>query len=284
MHKYVPLLCSTPVVESLKAKRKTKTRRTKGLDLVNGDTEFEFSRFHNGVAKFTEKYNAINEQYIKCPYGNVGDVLWVRENFCRIDYGAFLYAADFDKLQKGWKPSIHMPKAACRFFLKIKSITVERLNVISIEDAIAEGVEPLKAPYKNQFNCYFCDSIGHKRMEHICVDGGYSNPIASFMSLWESINGEDSWNTNPWVWVIEFEQIEKPAYFLNPTAIVKNRIEFTHEWVTSFGWISTIFKVEDFKEVHQLFKKDNNNVLFIAQNKNKARHILKGKYVKKHKK
>jgi hypothetical protein len=129
----------------------------------------------------------------RCPFGAVGDQLWVRETFAG-DYGCgFIYAADHPNsdIRKGdlddgeqtlrrWTPSIHMPRDASRITLEIVGVRVERLNDISEADAMAEGVT--KGP----------------------LDPWQST---AFMRLWESINGPESWAANPWVWVLEFKKV-----------------------------------------------------------------------------
>ncbi|MGO2145204.1 MAG: hypothetical protein ACTH4K_16840 [Serratia bockelmannii] len=149
----------------------------------------------------------------RCPFGAVGDRLWVREayqgplfnfdqmetyledtskferpEFCeyRADGGRTpeYYDAD-DNLRHGWKPSIHMPRWASRITLEITGVRVERLNDISEENAKAEGVKAGVCP-------------GHEHMMH----------QVAFSELWQSIYGEESWCANPWVWVIEFRRVE----------------------------------------------------------------------------
>ncbi|MGP2833554.1 morphogenetic protein [Serratia nevei] len=148
-----------------------------------------------------------------CPFGQVGDLLWVREayqgplfnfdqmetyledtskferpEFCeyRADGGRTpeYYDAD-DNLRHGWKPSIHMPRWASRITLEITAVRVERLNDISEEDAKAEGVKAGVSP-------------GHEHMMH----------QVAFSELWQSIYGAENWSANPWVWVIEFKHVE----------------------------------------------------------------------------
>ncbi len=114
-----------------------------------------------------------------CPYGTAGDTLWVRECFQKID-GEFIYRSTIpgganNQMGIRWKPSILMPREACRLELKIKAICTEALQDISEVDAIAEGCKSRDA----------------------------------FKWLWHSINGVDSWKLNPRVWVIEFEKLEK---------------------------------------------------------------------------
>ena len=158
---------------------------------------------------------------IELQFGKLGDVLWVRETWAvagaRIRYKA---DADWTDEEKDlgetaqWKPSIHMPKAACRIFLQVKSVRVERLQDISEKDSKAEGiseVDPDPVIYNNYvFNVKNAMWPGYGS---ITKTYGFTNPRDSFRSLWESINGHESWVINPWVWVVEFERIEKPENF-----------------------------------------------------------------------
>jgi hypothetical protein len=124
---------------------------------------------------------------LKCPYGQPGDRLWVRETFMAAK-GAndvkYYYRATLDTnaADLPWKPSIHMPRVACRILLEITDVRVERLNGISVKDATLEG-------YPQDW-------------------GDDPGAIPWFIHLWQSINGPDSWNANPWVWVIEFKRID----------------------------------------------------------------------------
>jgi hypothetical protein len=203
-----PILFSTEMVQAILAGSKTQTRRTKGLD-VNPN---KFDLLESTFPQFQFKAKrGTTEILVKCPYGKVGDVLWVRETTFDGSFDPhpphYTYKADFSaefKLPEGdkWKPSIFMPKAAARIFLKITNIRVERLNDISKDDAEKEGVEQtIDLPFSKSWKNYM--------IEHSYWD----NPIGSFMTLWQSINGEESWNENPYVWVIEFERIEKPLNF-----------------------------------------------------------------------
>lgn len=135
-----------------------------------------------------------------CPYGKIGDKIYVRETWCICDNRGMLgpcYRASFDKTtpkacdgMRKWKPSIHMPKLAARIWLEIKDIRVERVKDISDEDALAEG----------------CKEWHSKKawVEKLNHPGNYRN---SYHALWDSIYG--NWDKNPWVWVIEFEIIKK---------------------------------------------------------------------------
>ncbi|HGE8301211.1 TPA: hypothetical protein ACGD5C_001527 [Serratia marcescens] len=138
---------------------------------------------------------------LHCPFGQVGDRLWVRETFAAFDadwkhpgkphdlkdgpWPNVVYPASVAKIPDGTcRPSIHMPRWASRITLEITAVRVERLNDISEEDAKAEGVKAGVSP-------------GHEHMMH----------QVAFRELWQSIYGEESWAVNPWVWVIEFKQV-----------------------------------------------------------------------------
>ena len=159
----------------------------------------------------------------QCPYGQPGDILWVRETWASLGSGAdieygFKAGASGDTLDAmkfyslKWKPSIHMPKAACRLFLRIKDVRVERLQDITRDDCKKEGIAYLETVQEmwSQVGGSWYD---YERKTFASLPSGKISPSMSFMSLWRSINGAESWNANPWVWVIEFERVEKPTNF-----------------------------------------------------------------------
>ncbi|MDT9784586.1 hypothetical protein RUW59_03910 [Klebsiella pneumoniae] len=162
-----------------------------------------------------------------CPFGAVGDRIWVRETFQGplFDYDLMdsyckdatpfekpefcVYKADGvpapefydadDELHCCWRPSIHMPRWASRILLEITDVRVERLNAISEEDATAEGVPPagsLLPDYPGTF---------------LTPKGDFATAKVAFQRLWESIYGEESWKANGWVWVISFKCVEGGA-------------------------------------------------------------------------
>lgn len=220
-----PILFSTEMVQAILEGRKTQTRRTKGLNYINKNPDFyRYNRTCNRFDEFTKDYhifldNEINTgaYFVKCPY-SIGDILWVRETFAGIEQNdgklRYHYKADanwaLDKaLEIFWKPSIHMPKEAARIFLKVINIRVERLFEISAKDAIAEGVECKIVEKIKEYRAYLV-----KDSEHVFGKNSYPDtPECSFLELWEKINGNKSVNSNPWVWVIEFERVEKPENF-----------------------------------------------------------------------
>lgn len=211
-----PILFSTPMVIALLTDQKDITRRMQGLEAINGITrEVKHSGYYVNkkgqlVAQFKD-----GDQIIECPcpYGVEGDNLWVRETLYQngelgIEYFAnketideMIIPNDYGPYGGDYSfraiPNIHMPRWACRLILGIKSLRVERLHDITEEDAIREGVEKV-ADY---------GSTGYKL--YTDPEKAYSDIDAlwSFRSLWESINGKESWDANPWVWRIEFKKL-----------------------------------------------------------------------------
>lgn len=255
MKKERPILFNTDMVRALLKGRKNQTRRTKGLEKINEKPGEWFTPVYNEKTQtwdFTSDTQIPERIKVICPYGLVGDVLWVRESWkvgawredgrIAIDYKAYpnltntpwiyfkesvfqrLVKQSFQDLIKSntkvtsgnffwnpgespcrFRPSIHMPKEACRIKLEIVSMGVERLWSISQLDAFDEGVlihgSTTKGENFSVTNIFYVDymDLGGK---------AYANPINSFLSLWESINGEKSMNSNPWVWRIEFKIIK----------------------------------------------------------------------------
>ena len=204
-----PILFSGEMVRAILDGRKTQTRRIvkcKDLDFQGGGEEWNDPRFwgfetENGywfMLKADPK--APDEFQIPCPYGNPGERLWVRETFAYTDQSlnvepGYVYRAtdpDWSTLDGfKWKPSIFMPREASRITLEITDVRVERLQEISREDAIAEGA------FLNERDWW---ELGNGLR-------GMSSPQAAFLSLWELINGPESWDANPFVWKISFRRI-----------------------------------------------------------------------------
>lgn len=211
------------MVQAILAERKTQTRRK-----INGVDDFYYqSLVNHAYGTHTFAHNKSHEQThpvvkeIECPYGKKGDVLWVRETLEQSVMNGALYRAggkvgdtkdnplakneliDWDDFSTTRRviPAIHMPKRAARIWLKIKAIKIERLQDISDDAAIQEGIEEIHpAPFVIRYKNYL-----DTKNQTI-----FKDPKMSFRTLWESINGFDDWHVNPWVWVIEFERIEKP--------------------------------------------------------------------------
>ncbi|MEC5652232.1 hypothetical protein P9891_013375 [Enterobacter bugandensis] len=185
--------------------RKTQTRRP----LKWKQTRFtEIGEREDGSKwPWSEDAEHVCDFWHPCPFGAVGDRIWVRETWAEAGAGApdlKLYRANYPEhvpthyenvppaSDIRWTPSIHMPRWASRITLEITGVRVERLNSISQEDAQAEGME-----------------LTGWRPTYSDPDSGGEvwTPYDNFAQLWESIYGEGSWHANPWVWVIEFKVV-----------------------------------------------------------------------------
>ncbi|WP_244144821.1 hypothetical protein [Paraburkholderia tuberum] len=218
---------------------KTQTRRVVKNQPAADVAPIRLSRYHPTVidrrgeeqpgAEIFGAYSDDGEWGSKCPYGEPGDRLWVRESFrftsdfdadsparvgerCldagyKTAWAPIQFDADGAQRDWGWvgtppgrevtagriRASMHMPRWASRITLEVTGVRVERLQDIRETDAIAEGIG--KTPSG------FWKTYGRSG-----VDGTYS-PRSSFHCLWDSINGPESWDANPWVWVVEFKRV-----------------------------------------------------------------------------
>lgn len=205
-----PILFNTEMVRAILDGRKTCTRRickdaneytVPDMDFYNADRRTY--AVHNFVDK--EHTEQLSTAERTCPICT-GDILYVRETWKKAPNGYFYYEdwqrndiADVTK----WKPSIHMPKEAARIWLKVTDVRVERLQEITDNECIKEGIYPS--------NCRDCNDIFGC---DVCPDEGYDE-VDKFVEVWNStIKKSDlnryGWDANPWVWVISFERCEKP--------------------------------------------------------------------------
>lgn len=211
-----PILFSAPMVRAILNHKKRQTRRMNGLDAINGEPgryAFDGMQVIDGVlyACFTDMQTQ-NPVQIKCPYGQKGDQLWVREAWkaeavyddtkprdipadaCMVFYPANNEWSDYDEMTRAGKgrPSIHIPRCFSRIQLEITGVRVERLHSIGLRDAMDEGCEI------RQISLFGSDQKGRDEIGRM-----------HFGLLWESVNGEESWNANPWVWVVEFKRVAR---------------------------------------------------------------------------
>jgi hypothetical protein len=188
------MLFSAQMVRALLNGSKTQTRRVakhplamaaKRILSYHGQTEFD--------CIFEDESGGI----IHCPYGKPNDRLWVREAWRVIDVADCLAPREITSAYRIWyeadaphqpgfgkyRPPMFMPRWASRISLEITGVRVERLQDITVSDAMAEG-----------------------------YDGSIKSPVDPsiewYSGLWESINGPGSWSANPWVWVIDFKKIQ----------------------------------------------------------------------------
>ncbi len=238
-----PILFSAPMVRAILEGRKTQTRR-----IVKPQPEPDGRGGHDWPSNLCKSMVSVRDMVSLGPYGYRGDRLWVREAFYCDDFTAndldaarsgyvgqppsderlveqwrkaLDYRADHDcnTYEAGcpcadddgrscWKPSIHMPRWASRIELEITGVRVERVQAISMADAIAEGARrfddlpPSKlfphSPHQNRWSMEEPEDCGH------CL----GSPQTAFGNLWIKINGQASWDANPWVWVVEFRRVE----------------------------------------------------------------------------
>ena len=227
MAKMKPILFNTEMVRAILEGRKTVTRRViKPQPTYSPRDGFSYKgRAYGTDLPPTIKGAGYN---LRCaaPY-KVADVLYVRETWCELsklddfeeiieDTEEYYYRADgsnptpynyfiIDGERRDypkWKPSIHMPKAAARIFLKVTGVRVERLQDMKLTDFFAEGVKNM-CDSCNMFPFDKCDTCDREAFTKMC-----------FMALWNSTIKPDqleyySWEANPYVWVIEFERIDK---------------------------------------------------------------------------
>lgn len=214
-----PILFNTAMAQAVLDGRKTVTRRLLKLHYRDDESGFNVvSNTHTGefvrVEKTNENGGGIfadgSERYVAQP-AYVRDVLWVRETWCEAlgRAGKYFYRAypgERDEMKEyahsfnRWRPSIHMPKAAARLFLRVTGVRVERLQEILARpgEVAKEGI-----PYED--------------------DGDREASGLRFKELWDStIKPADrdsyGWDANPWVWVIEFERCERPGDWLSQPA------------------------------------------------------------------
>ncbi|MBU3625691.1 hypothetical protein ICN48_05510 [Polynucleobacter sp. JS-Safj-400b-B2] len=209
-----PILFNGEMVRAILDGTKTQTRRCV-KPILNKDGNY----MHGGNVDLAHKeilewrlqdgrwfglYGYTTAAYADCPYGQVGDRLWVRETFIqgwedvngdgepdqydqdgnenpiktfyRAD-GHIDWEVDGEWCNTPWKPSIHMPRNASRITLEITNVRVQRLQEISANDCIAEGI---------------------KHSPDV-------DPSHEFQELWDSIY--KNWSSNSWVWVIEFKRV-----------------------------------------------------------------------------
>ena len=228
MSKERPIIFSAPMVQAILDGRKTQTRRAVTLPHANPLGAWEPMTIGGPNGGRTKAGDIIPDQgaiwhtrtgeCLASPYGQPGDRLWVREAFHTSPHFTCLYRADYDDDARpakvvasgGWKPSIHMPRRLSRIDLEITGIRVERLQDISREDAIAEGIEPTHIDWlgRQQWRVYpHQDGTPGEEVATYVGRPTTSRPIDSYKSLSLSINGPGSWDRNPFVWVIEFRSL-----------------------------------------------------------------------------
>jgi hypothetical protein len=210
-----PIIFSAPMVNAILSGKKTQTRRV--VKIRKGGRNWH-----------RDDPAAISA----CPYGQVGDRLWVREtwtqyqtvnsikrldgrSYSEVSDGLVGYRADGSDTIKDfrehimltgesdieevitngdkWRPSIHMPRWASRITLEVTDVRIERLQDISNPDAEEEGIANINGTYAVDMDAPRC----------------WQQARDAFQDLWLQINGPKSWDANPLVWRIEFRRVEQ---------------------------------------------------------------------------
>ncbi len=209
MNRILPILFNTDMVRAILEKRKSATRR--GIKksqcmLMDKKSPFELKK----EVKYDPWCTMSDAEYVaatyKTPY-NPGDILYVRETWCHankegIEPDYYYYAdtfmcEDYDETEWKWRPSIHMPKDAARIWLRVTDVRVKRLQDMTLDDFLNEGVVIRPESFNDSKNAY-------QQAKEV------------FRALWDSTIRKPEfksygWNANPWVWVIRFERLEKTA-------------------------------------------------------------------------
>lgn len=202
MSRMHPILFSSPMVEAILAGRKTQTRRLAGLEVINQEPDrYEYIGAGGGYDApffaFRDK-KADVQVIVKSRYGTTGHILWVREKWqAQNPDGKWWHEVKreerslhnwawtnpirpaFDAVPARWLPGIHMPALACRLWLEVQGVQVERLHEMTLHKMEMEGVPETE-------------------------DDG-RHPLSPFIDLWDSLNGENPFIRNPWVIVAGFK-------------------------------------------------------------------------------
>lgn len=215
-----PILFSAPMVRAILDGSKTQTRRV--LKPRNANDRYYFPMLDASEHMTGDKSclaGAKRHAIEWGPYGVAGDRLWVRETFycdhadyphgprdemvAMLEYRAGHDCRNWeagcpcrdDAGRSSWRPSIHMPRWASRIDLEITEVRVERLHEITGADVRAEGVRCEGCP---------CEACG--RTSQMCP-ATETDHIGAFAELWARINGVESWDADPWVWVVSFRRV-----------------------------------------------------------------------------
>jgi hypothetical protein len=208
--KETPIIMQAESVRAILAGTKTQTRR-----VINVRSQLIEERDDGTLWPWRENFDTGQDHWYPCPYGRPGDLLYVKEawqawkefdalppsEIPRHALERVNYLEDGNKWDARYRHARFMPRWASRIDLELLSVRVERLQDISEEDAIAEGI--------------FSTCIGDRRywQDYRLSDDEaecspmLTSPIESYRSLWEKINGPGSWHENPFVWRLEFRRV-----------------------------------------------------------------------------
>jgi hypothetical protein len=213
MSKERPILFSAPMIRAILGGKKTQTRRV--VKQLCGCPDFYCYKPEDQYPYYFRRKDAVWDSFKTledlarnyCPYGATGNRLWVRETWLSYLDMHFYRATDLDLLPDPllqfespakWHPSIHMPRNVSRINLLVTRIRVKRLQDLTEADAISEGIHKIS-------NAFFSGKTNKAKDAPVC----FPSAVESFQDLWDSINLKRGcgWETNPYVWVVNFERI-----------------------------------------------------------------------------
>lgn len=221
-----PILFSAPMVQAIIEGRKTMTRRVVKARVNSGPCDIsKCVRYEIDVNKDGECVNFFNSSGFYAGASQLkyrpGDILWVRETFQKVlieedepdDVYGYVYKAspetfeDYGIMRNGkeypltWRPSIFMPRVAARIFLRVTNVRAERVQDITVDDVIREGVKDVDNEIRNQ------DQTTHESIRN----WNLAWAKYQFQTLWDSLNAKRGfgWDINPYVWVISFDRISR---------------------------------------------------------------------------
>jgi hypothetical protein len=200
-----PILFSAPMIQAILAGRKTQTRRIINFDIRREARLPSTINFRDAKHNWRGAYDmqpGKGDALKLCPYGVVGDRLWVKETFGYAAKNYQDYVACYRATEPGlpilWKPSIFMPRRHSRILLEITGVRVQRLQDISGKEILAEGA--VTGPHTDEFG----------RNPVSAFDGKvYMDLISLWAKGWDSINAKKApFASNPYVWVIAFKRLD----------------------------------------------------------------------------
>ncbi len=245
--KEYPILFKGDMVRAILEGRKTETRRIV-KPTVKGCTVGVYTTAGKVMLNDVVNVQEDGDPWtgIKCPYGQVGDRLWVRETWADtsgengpmisyrakggcdrflvnesypVDYSLYpkcnftMWCTDLRSGAKGhnWRPSIFMPRWASRITLEIIEISVERVQDMDNDNAISEGINEYWIDYDDGGGYWNVPALWTNPDGKIIKKIQTEDPIEAFSNLWDSINKKRGfgWDSNPWVWVVKFKRVEE---------------------------------------------------------------------------
>lgn len=212
-----PIIFSTPMVQAILNGQKNQTRRVISKDIVD---RFDVEEDGKTAVAYIDQATGDSYPPTHMARYKAGDVLWVRETWgiagfdpenseMFVEYKAdntggkvVLSEEKFNRYYNGlcasepdWRPSIHMPREVARLFLRVTGVRAKKLQSISFDDIIVEGIAINPGAYNDPENAYF-------------------QAQRWFQELWDTLNEKRGygWDTDPWVWVYEFERYEEKGH------------------------------------------------------------------------